>query len=145
MTLLRFPDFGLKLYQTQYTVVYCSILQYTVVYLVDCSILFLYKHNFCKEKYIQGVINKISDSSKFIPLNIPQDNYINYIVNAEKKIRKLFNNLYDNNKISEDEFLKICPVGSTPGILYGNPKIHKQVVDQFFLLLTLLDIILQNF
>ena len=44
-----------------------------------------------KEKYIQGV-NVISDSSKFIPLNIPPENYINYIVNVEKKFRKLFNN-----------------------------------------------------
>ena len=82
-----------------------------------------------KEKYIQGVKNVISYSSKFIPLNIPPEDYINYIVNAEKKFRKLFNNLYDNNKISKDEFLKICPVCCRPGILYGNPKVHKPVVD----------------
>ena len=48
-----------------------------------------------KDKYIQGVKNVISDSSKFIPLNIPPEDYINYIVNVEKKFRKLFNNLYD--------------------------------------------------
>ena len=47
-----------------------------------------------KEKYIQGVKNIISDSSKFIPLKIPPEDYINYIVNVEKKFRKLFNNLY---------------------------------------------------
>ena len=82
-----------------------------------------------KEKYIQGVKNVISGSSKFIPLNIPPEDYINYIVNVEKKFRKLFNNLYDNNKISKDELLKICPVASIPGILYGNPKIHKPIVD----------------
>ena len=44
-----------------------------------------------KDKYIQGVKNVISDSSKFIPLNIPPEDYINYIVNVEKKFRKLFN------------------------------------------------------
>ena len=82
-----------------------------------------------KEKYIQGVKNVISDSSKFIPLKIPPEDYINYILNVEKKIRKLFNNLYDNNKISKDELLKICPVGSRPAVLYGNPKVHKLVVD----------------
>ena len=82
-----------------------------------------------KEKYVQGVKNVISGSSKFIPLNIPPEDYINYIVNVEKKFRKLFNNLYDNNKISKDELLKICPVASIPGILYGNPKIHKPIVD----------------
>ena len=81
-----------------------------------------------KDKNIQDVKNVISDSSKFIPLNIPPEDYINYI-NVEKKFRKLFNNLYDNNKISKDELLKICPVGSRPGILYGNPKVHKPVVD----------------
>ena len=43
-----------------------------------------------KEKYIQGVKNVISDSSKFIPLKIPPEDYINYIVNVEKKFRKLF-------------------------------------------------------
>ena len=46
-----------------------------------------------KEKYIQGVKNIISDSSKFIPLNILPDDYINYIGSVEKKFRKLFNNL----------------------------------------------------
>ena len=60
-----------------------------------------------KDKYIQGVKKVISDSSKFIPLNIPPEDYINYIVNVEKKFRKLFNNLYDNNKISKDELLKV--------------------------------------
>ena len=69
-----------------------------------------------KEKYIQGVKNVISNSSKFIPLKIPPEDYINYIFNVD-------------NKISKDELLKICPVGSRPGILYGNPKVHKPVVD----------------
>ena len=35
----------------------------------------------------------------------------------------------DNDKINKDEYDKICPKGSRSGILYGNPKIHKQVVD----------------
>ena len=41
-----------------------------------------------KEKYIQGVKNVISDSPKFITLNIPPEDYINYIVNIDKKFRK---------------------------------------------------------
>ena len=104
-----------------------------------------------KEKYIQGVKNVISDSSKFVALNIPPEDYINYIVNVEKKFRKLFNNLYDNNKISKDKLLKIFPVGSRPGILYGNPKVHKLVVDNMpkfrpiLSSISTLDIILQNF
>ena len=82
-----------------------------------------------KEKYIQGVKNVISDSSKFIPLNILPENHINYIVNIEKKFWKLFNNFYESNKISKDELLKICLVGSRPGILYDNLKVHKPVFD----------------
>ena len=82
-----------------------------------------------KKKYIQGVKNVISDSSKFIPLNIPPENHINYIVNIEKKFWKLFNNFYESNNISKDELLKICLVGSRPGILYGNLKVHKPVFD----------------
>ena len=31
--------------------------------------------------------------------------------------------------MSKDEFLKICPVGSKPGILYSKSKVHKPVVD----------------
>ena len=82
-----------------------------------------------KEKYIQGVKNVISDSSKFIPLNIPPENHINYILNIEKKFWNLFNNFYESNKISKDELLKICLAGSRPGILYGNLKVHKPVFD----------------
>ena len=37
--------------------------------------------------------------------------------------------MYDSDKISKDDFLKICRVGSRPGMLYGNPKVHKPVVD----------------
>ena len=76
-----------------------------------------------KEKYIQGVKNVKSDFSKFIPLNTPPEDYMNYIVNVEKKFRKLFNNLHDNNKTNKDKFLKICPVGSRPRILHGNPNV----------------------
>ena len=82
-----------------------------------------------QEKYIQGVKNVISDSSKFLLLKIPPGYYINYIVNVEKKFRKLFNNLRDSNKMGKDGFLKICPVGSRLGILCGNPKVNKPVAD----------------
>ena len=32
-------------------------------------------------------------------------------------------------KLSDKEFGNICPVGTTPCILYGNLKIHKTVVN----------------
>ena len=58
-----------------------------------------------KEKYIQGVKNVISDTSKFTPLNRSPDSYLNYIVNVEKKIKKVFNDLHDNVKMSCLKFL----------------------------------------
>ena len=65
--------------------------------------------------------------------------------------RKPFNNLYDNNKVSKDALLEICPVDSTPVMLFDNPKFHKPVVDNMpkfrstLSLLKLLDVILHNF
>ena len=38
-------------------------------------------------------------------------------------------NLLIKGKISKDEFTKLMPVGSKPGILYGLSKIHKELVD----------------
>ena len=48
-----------------------------------------------KKKYIQGVKNVISNSSKFITLYILPEDYINYVANVEKKSRKVLDNLYD--------------------------------------------------
>ena len=43
-----------------------------------------------KEKYIEGVKRAISDSNKFVQLNITPDKYLNYIINVEKKFKQLF-------------------------------------------------------
>ena len=82
-----------------------------------------------KGKYVEGVKWTTSDSNKFVQLNITPDKYLNYIINVKKKFKQLFKDLLDNDKISKDEYDKICPKGSRPGILYGNPKIHKPVVN----------------
>ena len=57
------------------------------------------------------------------------DKYLNYIINVEKKCKQLFTDFLDNDKISKDQYDKICHKDSRPGILYGNPKIHKPVVN----------------
>ena len=49
-----------------------------------------------------------------------------------RKNKQLFKNLLDTDKIdkiSKDEYDKACPKVSKPGTLYGNPKIHKPVVN----------------
>ena len=37
--------------------------------------------------------------------------------------------MYEKGCFTKSEFLKICPTGSKPGILYGHAKVHKQVED----------------
>ena len=62
-------------------------------------------------------------------LNITSDKFLNYLINVEKRFKQLFKDLLDNDKTSKEEYDKICPKGSRPGILYGSPKGHKLVVD----------------
>ena len=62
---------------------------------------------------------------KKIQLNITPDKTF---VNVQKEFKQLFQILIDNDETSKDEYDKICPK-SRPGILYGNPKIHKTVVN----------------
>ena len=44
-------------------------------------------------------------------------------------MKETFKNLERDNKISEDEFKSICPISTRPGILYGQPKVHKTVTN----------------
>ena len=78
-------------------------------------------------KYLGGIKTLLLDDSNFIQLTIDEDKWINYIVNLESKLKDRFKVLKNEGKNSEKEFDSICPVGTTPGILYGNPKVHKTV------------------
>ena len=82
-----------------------------------------------KEKYIEGVKHAISEPNKFVQLDTAFDKYLNYIINVEKKCKQLFMDFLDNDKISKNQYDKICHKGFRPGILYGNPKIHKPVAN----------------
>ena len=82
-----------------------------------------------RTKYLYGIKSLLSDSSKFIQLLIDESKWINYIINLENKLKDCFKIFRNEQKISEKEFDNISPVGTTPGILYGNPKVHKTVVN----------------
>ena len=82
-----------------------------------------------RENYLKGIKSLLSDSTEFIPLNIDQNKWLNYIVNLENKLKEHFKALEKDNKISEDEFKSICLIGTCPGILYGQPKVHKTVIN----------------
>ena len=82
-----------------------------------------------RENYLKGIKSLLPDNTKYIPLNIDQNKWLNYIVNVEKKLKEHFKTLEKDNKISEDEFKSICPIGTRPDILYGQPKVHKTVIN----------------
>ena len=67
----------------------------------------------------------ISDSNRYV--GITPDKYLNHVINGAKKSKELFRDLLDNDRINKDEYDKICPKGSRPGIFYGNLKIYKPV------------------
>ena len=62
-------------------------------------------------------------------LPIDEGKWLNYIINLENKLKDRFKVLKSEEKISEKEFDNICLVGTTPGILYANPQVHKTVVN----------------
>ena len=78
-----------------------------------------------RTKYLEGIKSLLSDSSKFNQLPIDQSKWINYIINLENKLKDRFKVLKNEEKESDS----ISPVETTPGILYGNPKVHKTVVN----------------
>ena len=65
----------------------------------------------------------------FFQLDITPEKYLNHIINVKQIFKQVLRDLLDNDKISKDEYDQICPKGSRPRILYGNPKIHKAVVN----------------
>ena len=82
-------------------------------------------------KNLEGIKSLLSDSSKFMHVPIDEGKWINYIavLNLESKLKDCFKVLKNQEKISEKEFDSIYPVGTTPRILYSNPKVHKTVVN----------------
>ena len=81
-----------------------------------------------RTKYLEGIKSFHLDSSKFTQLPSDESKWTNYIINLGNKLKDCFKVL-KNEKISEEEFDSISPVGTTSGILYGNPKVHKTVVN----------------
>ena len=82
-----------------------------------------------RTKYLEGIKFLLFDRCKFIHPPIDEDKWINYIVSLESKLKDRFKVLKTEEKNSEKGFDSICLVGTTPGILYGNPKVHKTVVN----------------
>ena len=82
-----------------------------------------------RTKYVEGIKSLLLDSTKFMQLLIGEGKWINYNINLESQLKDRFKVLKNEENISEKEFDSICPVGTMPRILYGNPNVHKTVVN----------------
>ena len=71
----------------------------------------------------------LPDSNKFTQVSVAEDKQLNFIVNVEKHITDLLNDLKKSEIISEAVYKSLKPRDSRSGILYGLCKVHKHLVD----------------
>ena len=71
----------------------------------------------------------ISDTSKFQKLNFKEGKDFNYIRNQEKRITSVLYELNKKGALSDADYTKISPNGSSRSVLYDLSKVHKPVVD----------------
>ena len=74
-----------------------------------------------KEDYIDKMMTILDDSTKF--RKIGGDIFYN-VVRLEDKINRILRSIKD--KIGSAVFSSLYASGTSPGVLYGLPKIHKQ-------------------
>ena len=82
--------------------------------------------------YCERMEQIVSDSNKFLVLSpniIKEGCELQYIDKHEEKVRSFLKKLLSAKKISKRQHDLLYPRGSKPGVLYGLPKIHKQLVD----------------
>ena len=79
-----------------------------------------------KDTYINRMENLLSDQRKFEKVTLKNDAFLNFVVNQEKRIDTIFKNLVDSNSMSKEMHKFVKPVGTRPGIMYGNCKVQKK-------------------
>ena len=75
-----------------------------------------------KDDYKKKVKDILSDCSKFTPVNEPIQKVL---LQVEDKVNRLLTKLKKCAAISHGTYIDLFVSGSTPGILYGLPKVHK--------------------
>ena len=76
-----------------------------------------------RDDYLQKMLQILNDSSKFIKL--PNLNSFLTTLRLEDLVNKFLNKLCKAGIISDEQYKKLYVSDSSPGILYGLPKIHK--------------------
>ena len=82
-----------------------------------------------KDSYIKRMKSRLSDQRKFEKVTLKNDTFLNFVVKQEKRIDVIIKNLVDFNTMSKEMRKFVKPVGTRPGIMYGNCKVHKKQVD----------------
>ena len=75
-----------------------------------------------KTYYLNSMKNLMSDVTKFKKIN---DSYQKFTLRIEDKINRFLLKLKNQKIFNDDLYFKLKASGSSPGILYGLPKIHK--------------------
>ena len=78
-----------------------------------------------KEEYINKMNEILSDRTKFQQCEEGQGIYQNNL-KVENKINYQLRKLKEKGAISDDEYRMLYVSGSSPSVMYGQPKIHKQ-------------------
>ena len=72
--------------------------------------------------------NILSDSKKSAKSSVVDEKHLNFIIGIEKKLINLLKELKASETISENDYKKLKPRGSSFGVLYGLCKTHKKVL-----------------
>ena len=83
-----------------------------------------------KSDYIDQMYNILSDSKKFGKSSVVGEKHLNSIIGIEKKLTNLLKELKALETISENDYKKLKPRGSSFGVLYGLCKSYKKVLDK---------------
>ena len=80
-----------------------------------------------KKDYLVKMESLLSDTSKFKPVDFKKLNGdLRYLIEKENEVKDFLKTLRDKKIISDQDFSKMCPFGSAPGVLYGLCKVHKK-------------------
>ena len=74
--------------------------------------------------------NILSDFKKFVKSSLVDDKNLNFIIGIEKKLTDLLKELKASEAISETNFKKLKPRGSSFRFLYGLCSTHKKILDK---------------
>ena len=75
------------------------------------------------------ILKILGDTSKYEHLDIPPDKHLNFVINSQDKIKNILKSIHDKERVSDMLYKKISPVGCCPGILYGQARVHKPVIN----------------